>query len=118
MNSPEIMAAAKARARSCSDASSITPPTALEAALSESIDVGGSLGSEDEAITIIGKYRSLLYMATGTWLAQQNRLLCALDSLFLSPSLSHVPAPLRLLIKQMYAIESRLILVFIFVGAN
>ena len=74
MNSPEIEAAAKARARSCSDASSITPPTALEAALSESIDVGGSLGSEDEALSIIGKYRSLLYTATGTWLGGRSRI--------------------------------------------
>lgn len=66
MNSSEIEAAAKARVRSCSDASSITPPTALEAALSESIIVGGRLGSEDEALSVIGKFRSILYTATGT----------------------------------------------------
>lgn len=74
MNSTEIEAAAKARVRSHSDASTVTPPTALEAALSESIQVGGSLGSEDEAISIIGNYRSLLYTATGTWVAPARSL--------------------------------------------
>ena len=111
MSSPEIEAMAKARARSSSDASSVTQPTALEAALSESIDVGGSLGSEDEAVEIIGKYRSILYTATGTWVGSVGRppFLCS-SSFSFSPTLFLPAAPLRLLTRQSYAFKCRAIL--------
>lgn len=57
--------AAEARSASCPTSKIIPTPTALEAALSESIDVGSSLGSEEDAISVIGKYRSLLYLGVG-----------------------------------------------------